>query len=333
MADTKEALKRDLVNILKLSHSYDMSDKNNLIKIEKFLREKTLFHTSMGTVYRNRIHKLIEGENEIACMLCKKEKAQDGIVCQACMAKYTGNRFTVKGNISKHSTNIKSQEMLQQKIQTIVHSVPIPSNLNNDEIKENLNGLKENAKAISKDAAKKTGKMLREVNEKNDITGKSKRLIRRLYEIWKRQNRKTKIIVIAVAIVCVMGLFVGGNVGSETGSVNNDKQAYKLVNKEFSTKDDWSIKYIGTTNLAAGSFWGEVGESAKLSEKKATDSGDEKMINKYYTMEECFVFQIQKKDLVNGVQTAQVYVNPNGKINAVGKVVGFPSSTVAYRIK
>lgn len=313
MSDNKALLQKDMAYILKFSNSLDMSDELNLKKVAHLIQNKNPFVSPLGQLYKKRITSLLENKRREVCLFCKKELSQDGIICPSCMNKYSNGKYTINGFINDKPAkkSITKQNFIS---------------LDSEKIAANVI---DTSKEIAKSAADK----VKNINDNHDISDKSKKLLNKMVVLWNKQTKKVKLIISFVAVIIVLALVFGSGSTFSSGDISDKKDAQNIVESVFSEDDGWNIKYTGTNQLSSGSFWGDVGESTKVAEGKANASGDSETIEKYYKTIDCHCFQIQKQDTVNGVQTAMVYVNSEGKINAMGNISGLPDPTTVYRIK
>lgn len=110
--DNKNIQKQDLVNIMKLSAQYEMGNPTTAGKILDYVNNKGMMTSSYGKLYTQRLDRIKSGINinEFNCIICKKNVAVDGILCDACESKYSNGRLKIKKPSSAMTKSIKKTE-------------------------------------------------------------------------------------------------------------------------------------------------------------------------------------------------------------------------------
>jgi len=122
---TKEELARDVNIVTTFSSKYNLKNPAQVEKLIPFLAEKKPFTTQVGTWYIERLNQIKSGTADSTCFLCKKNESHDGILCDACMSKYTNGKksFYVKKEATPTTQSadgsIKTEEMKRQTQETI----------------------------------------------------------------------------------------------------------------------------------------------------------------------------------------------------------------------
>lgn len=100
----KENIQREIALMLKISNQYNLKDVNNAKKLCDYLHNKQLFKTKAGEVFTRRIESLANGQGEeLPCIFCGKELADNGIICKQCLAKVQKSAIQ-KDSLSKQET-------------------------------------------------------------------------------------------------------------------------------------------------------------------------------------------------------------------------------------
>ena len=265
---TKEELARDVNIVTTFSSKYNLKKPALVEKLIPFLAEKKPFTTQVGTWYIERLNQIKSGTADSTCFLCKKNESHDGILCDACMSKYTNGKksFYVKkeatpttqsadGSITTEDTNKKEQQktttdMLKDKISDV--SGKVQSRLQEDdvqrakaEITAKMNAAGEKAKQFAKD---------------NDLEGKAevakekaKGAGGKLKNWWKARKKWQKILIVSgVGLIILGAAFSGGD--EEKTSVNNDTGVAQIASSSSSALDEKSfLKEYEKTLIAEAS--------------------------------------------------------------------------------
>lgn len=85
----KEDLIHDINIVTTLSSQQDMSVPANARRYLQYYEQRRTFKTEIGHHYLERLKQVSGGLNPDKCFVCKKNRAYDGILCEACMQKYT----------------------------------------------------------------------------------------------------------------------------------------------------------------------------------------------------------------------------------------------------
>lgn len=86
---SKEDLIHDINIVTTLSSRQDMSVPSNAHKYLNYYVQNKVFKTGVGQHYIERLKQISAGSKPETCFVCKKDKSYDGILCEACMQKYT----------------------------------------------------------------------------------------------------------------------------------------------------------------------------------------------------------------------------------------------------
>lgn len=105
---TKEELFHEIDIITTFSSKYNMKDPAQTARYVKFFKDKKVFKTPIGAQYLDRLNLIMGGQGEEPCFLCKKNTSFDGVLCEACMNKYTKGKKDFFGRTNT-STDDKDQ--------------------------------------------------------------------------------------------------------------------------------------------------------------------------------------------------------------------------------
>ncbi|MCR5486348.1 MAG: PrsW family intramembrane metalloprotease [Lachnospiraceae bacterium] len=113
--------KQDMVNILKFSAQYDMSKSGNVIRVARHIQANNMMTSAIGRQYQQRLIAISNSSDkkDHTCLFCKTSKAEDGILCENCMSKYTGGRLKFKHDTAPISTQSKPSDNLVPVTQTV----------------------------------------------------------------------------------------------------------------------------------------------------------------------------------------------------------------------
>lgn len=145
--NTKKILKKDIITIVQLCKKYDCSKPEIAKKIYSIAMEKSIFESSIGKSCLQRIASIANGEaNEDLCLLCRKSRASNYLVCPEC--------------IQKISNLQDKQDMNSMKLnQTIIESGAVN--------KENASEIEKHTKEFTQNVGSTSQEIL--VNEENVI--------------------------------------------------------------------------------------------------------------------------------------------------------------------
>ena len=84
-----EATKRDLINIMKISAGFDGHNRQILLKIMQISETTSHFKSPLGQAFVKRTKELLQDQQQKkGCLICKKQVAENGFVCQNCIQLY-----------------------------------------------------------------------------------------------------------------------------------------------------------------------------------------------------------------------------------------------------
>lgn len=86
---SKEDLLNDINYVVSMSSRQDMSLPANAKKVKALLEQKKVLKTPVGTQYLQRLGQISDRKNPSTCFICKNGRAVDGVLCNACMNKYS----------------------------------------------------------------------------------------------------------------------------------------------------------------------------------------------------------------------------------------------------
>lgn len=92
--DNNEQLIQEMKAVLDFSNMYDMRDVENVKQVLSFIEPNTMNATPIGKQYLARLNSILAGNNDGVCFICRKEPSHDGIICDACMSKFSGGKTT-----------------------------------------------------------------------------------------------------------------------------------------------------------------------------------------------------------------------------------------------
>ena len=98
MDDKVDTRKKDMVNILKFSSQYNISNPATAKKINDFIETQNTMTSPIGLAYKERLTKLAGGlrVEECKCLFCRNNASKDGILCEECMNRYSGGKLSFK---------------------------------------------------------------------------------------------------------------------------------------------------------------------------------------------------------------------------------------------
>lgn len=113
--------KQDMVNILKFSAQYDMSKSGNVIRVAKHIQANNMMTSAIGRQYQQRLIAISNSPDRkaLTCLFCKTSKAEDGILCENCMSKYSGGRLKFKHDAIPATTQSKPSINPVPEVQTV----------------------------------------------------------------------------------------------------------------------------------------------------------------------------------------------------------------------
>ncbi len=178
----KEDLLRDINIVTTLCSKYDFKDAEHVNKVLKFLDAKKPFKTQVGALYTERLKQKKAGNNTAVCFLCRKVPSYDGVLCEACMSKYT--RGTKKFYGMDDVSQLESIFENDKKTASGQADTENPDRLSDD-----------NARKIKDDLSSKViaaGDRVRKFAEDNDLAGKAQSAKDRAVKFAKDNNLNEK---------------------------------------------------------------------------------------------------------------------------------------------
>lgn len=102
--------KTDVVLMLQLSSKYDLKDLATAKKVQAYVSKQERMQSSFGKIYKNRLNEIVNEQcsSDQLCLLCKKEKSEDGIICSECMDKYSGGKLRVFSQKEISNTKLRN---------------------------------------------------------------------------------------------------------------------------------------------------------------------------------------------------------------------------------
>lgn len=84
MAEDKTLLKKDLGLIIKLNSRLHYDNIEEVKKVYHTLVEKNMFVSSLGQRYLKKLELIIQGTDNVTCLLCGKECVSKSVICPEC---------------------------------------------------------------------------------------------------------------------------------------------------------------------------------------------------------------------------------------------------------
>lgn len=358
----KSLLRKDLSLVAKVCTQYNISNEANARKLYTYVNTKKIFSTKVGDAFTARLGKIVAGQNDdCSCIVCKKQIADNGIVCTTCLNKIGSANNAHSGTNSVPNPKTDSEPKSSVDAETNSDAKPgsgidagslVKAETTNviatqtdaeitvkavaDNAKEVVKtGISETVKAAgwvkTKVSAQLEDEKTKEAAEK--IKSESKKSAKLLKDKWNGLSGKGKLIVVvaAVFLVIVVGAGMGGNTGG--GSVKDAGSARKVLSKEYSESDGWSITDMGTKSIPIGTLDTPVGKTTKSYQDDVGQSNNAELVEHYYSeMVTCWVFQVHKNG-ADGVQQGVIMVSPSGEVFAQGRLDGLPVAELNYRIR
>lgn len=271
MDENKEALKKDLQIILRLNSKINYTNVDAVKKIYTAITEKDIFHSELGQRYTKKLERIIAGEDDNTCILCSKDSTVGKVICNACLDKISTQKARKKEDTVSTIKNVTASVMS----------------------KENLDKTKETAQK----ALNKADEKLQSFNEKTDASNKFATAITHLKSFWSKRSKRTKVIIVCILALLLLGIFVGGGndddmlsyLGTSQEQVFKDydkNQFYKELNLLTNEGTDTNGKAYITIN--SGKVTGIMLDSGMYSSLNIAgihigDSANdiEKQMNKY----------------------------------------------------
>ena len=154
-----EHLIQEMKAVLDFSNMYDMKDVENVKKVLSFVEPNSGNATPIGKQYQLRLKSILVGKNESVCFICRKEPSHDGLICDACMAKFSGGKtcfYDQRINIDEAFSEVILGEFPEEKnIQENLEADQI-----NTEVPAEIDAANDDADPITWDAIKTKGKTL-----------------------------------------------------------------------------------------------------------------------------------------------------------------------------
>ena len=252
---TKEELARDVNIVTTFSSKYNLKNPAQVEKLVSFLTEKKPFTTQVGIWYIERLNQIKSGTADSTCFLCKRNESHDGILCDACMSKYTNGKksFYEKkdatpttqsagGSIKTEDTNKVEQsktttDMLTEKISDV--SGKVQSRLQEDDVQK--------AKAEITAKMNAAGEKAKQFAKDNDLEGKAEVVKEKakgaggnIKNWWKARKKWQKIFIASCVGLIILGAaFSGGD--EEKSTVNNGTGVTQTASDPSSALDEKSF--------------------------------------------------------------------------------------------
>ncbi|MCR5024613.1 MAG: zinc ribbon domain-containing protein [Lachnospiraceae bacterium] len=97
MADPRQIIKTDMINIIKYSARYEMALPEDSKEVLRLVgADENAMTSPIGQLYTERLWEMVVGADpaEKTCLFCKTNPTEDGIICANCMKRYSGDRLT-----------------------------------------------------------------------------------------------------------------------------------------------------------------------------------------------------------------------------------------------
>ena len=97
MADPRQIIKSDMINIIKYSARFEMALPEDAKEVLRLVgADESSMTSSIGQLYTERLWEMVVGADpaEKTCLFCKTNPTEDGILCADCMKRYSGGRLT-----------------------------------------------------------------------------------------------------------------------------------------------------------------------------------------------------------------------------------------------
>ena len=248
---TKEELLHEIDIVTTFSSKYNMKDSSQTARYIKFFDEKKVFKTQIGTQYIDRLNLIKDGKTEEPCFICKKNPSYDGVLCDACMSKYTRGKKNFFGRNDFEDLNAIFTDEVKNEAPATASSAKATEQIKNatDAAKAKVSDISDKVqsrlqeedvqKAKAEISAKMSaaGEKAKQFAKDNDLEGKAevakekaKGAGGKFMKWWKARKKWQKIAIIAVIAVILLGA-VFGNTG---GGFQNDADKYiSSVESEF----------------------------------------------------------------------------------------------------
>lgn len=253
---TKEELLHEIDIVTTFSSKYNMKDQAQAARYIKFFNEKKVFKTQIGVQYLERLNQIKDGKVEEPCFICKKNPSYDGVLCDACMNKYTRGKKNFFGRDDFDDLNAMFVEEKKTESSTPTSPTPVSAPKATEQIKAVADVAKATVSDISdkvqsrlqEDDVQKAkaeisakmsaaGEKAKQFAKDNDLEGKAevarekaKGAGGKFMNWWKARKKWQKITIIAVVAVILLGAFFGNS----GGGFQNDADKYiSDVQNEF----------------------------------------------------------------------------------------------------
>ena len=250
---TKAELLHEIDIVTTFCSKYNMKDQAQAARYIKFFNEKKVFKTQIGVQYLERLNQIKDGKVEKPCFICKKNPSYDGVLCDACMSKYTRGKKNFFGRDDSEDLNALFTEDAKPE-------TPAPAPASAPKATEQIKAAADVAKAKVSDISDKVqshlqeedvqkakaeisakmsaaGEKAKQFAKDNDLEGKAevakekaKGAGGKFMNWWKARKKWQKIAIIAVVAVILLGAFFGNS----GGGFQDDADKYaKNVESEF----------------------------------------------------------------------------------------------------
>ncbi len=159
----KEQLKNEIEAVMQFSNQYDMRDVENVKRVRSYIISNIENASPIGKQYYDRLDAIINDTASELCFVCKKVKSHDGIICDSCMSKYSGNKllfYDQSIELDIALSEFLSDEMdsdnpeKDEQIEINSGESPNPSELKDDFFSESFDELKKKGKGLLSKAIK-----------------------------------------------------------------------------------------------------------------------------------------------------------------------------------
>ncbi len=357
--DDKAQLKKELLFILGISEKYNLRDDRVVARINQLLESRADLNTSLGKQYRERLRSIQQGTNDEKCFICKRNSADDRVICVSCMQKYSNGNKHIYGQQgktadSKTETANPNTARVQPSIKAEKHDSEDAARIINQDI---LHAVEQEKDKIMR-GVKTVGEKGKKFADEHDLKGKAedarkqaKGASKKALVFWGKLSKRNKIIIIAVCLLFIIGGAVR-NKNDET-LVNNgspimtssgieldycpnpsgkvdEKKAEEILYSIYPESDGWEVTLLGPDEWQSYQFWTPVGRTADLAEMLIKDMNNYDLNREAFTTEKCYRFHVHS---VVGPGGGIAWVNTDGRVVAFGTLPGFPDASTNYRVR
>jgi|GEM_PF-5871506 len=366
----KEALLHDIDIVTTFSSKYDMKNPALAGKYATFLESKRYFATGVGTSYIQRLKEIQQGKTNEPCFVCKKNPSHDGVLCDACMNKYSQGKKQFYGHddladldalfSGENVDNIKSKsqgavnQLKAAKNAAMSKASDISGKVQSRLQEEDVQKVKEKIAPTINAASEKAKKFAKD----NNIEGKvavakdqANKAKKEAKHLWGRMSRIQRIAVAAVAVVLIVsgvGFFLnigGGVLGAKSGEKMTSPSGMELdvlTESGNIVKDEKDAEKVAKSLFSESDGW-KIDRSSVHEWPRGHFWGPigyniklvEKAIPDFQSQE---LLQSYYKTetvyiiyMVKPAEFVRLYINSNGRVLSEGTVNKFDD--VIYRIK